>query len=104
MIKALTCTCCNFVGRGFQGQNQMTRPVGNSPSSSSSSSSRVLRLFGVNMECQPENDSGPSTPECSYNMPSTQGTETPHFYHHHEPSSYSSNPHPHLARQQPYYY
>ncbi|XP_061352736.1 B3 domain-containing protein At2g36080-like [Gastrolobium bilobum] len=94
-------------GSGSEGQNQRTRPVGNSSSSSSSSSSRVLRLFGVNMECQTEHDdSGPFTHECSYNsnnMPSIQGTDTHHFYHHHQPP-YSSNPHPHMVRHQPYYY
>ncbi|TKY53126.1 B3 domain-containing protein [Spatholobus suberectus] len=94
---------CLHAGRGSQGQSQRTRPVGNS--SSSSSSSRVLRLFGVNMECQTESDSGPSTPQCSYNssnMPSTQGTDTHrHFYHHHQPSP---NPPPHMVRHQPYYY
>ncbi|CAL0299425.1 unnamed protein product [Lupinus luteus] len=69
---------CLHSGRGSQGQNQRERPVRNI--SSSISSSRVLRLFGVNMECQPEYDSRPSTPECSYNMPSTQGTDTPQLY------------------------
>ncbi|XP_020206587.1 B3 domain-containing protein At2g36080 [Cajanus cajan] len=85
-------------GRGTQGQNQRTSP-----------SSRVLRLFGVNMECQAEHDSGPSTPQCSYNsnnMPTTQGTDTHHhhFYHHHHHHQPSSNPSPHMVRHQPYYY
>ncbi|RDX91810.1 B3 domain-containing protein, partial [Mucuna pruriens] len=90
-------------GKGSQGQKQRTRAVENS----SSSSSRVLRLFGVNMECQPEHDSGPSTPQCSYNsnnMPSTQGTDTHHFYHHHQQHQPPSNPPPHMVRHQPYYY
>ncbi|KAK7268049.1 hypothetical protein RIF29_20733 [Crotalaria pallida] len=95
---------CLHAGSGSQ--NQRARPVGNNSSSpNSSSSSRVLRLFGVNMECQPEDEpSGPSTPECSYNMPSTQGLDTLHFYHHLQPSHTSNNPHPHLVRQQQYYY
>ncbi|KAG5043931.1 hypothetical protein AAZX31_03G179000 [Glycine max] len=77
-------------GGGSQGQNETT-PGGNS---SSSGSGRVLRLFGVNMECQPDNhnDSQNSTPECSYT----------HLYHH-QTSSYSSssNPHHHMVPQQP---
>ncbi|KAK7337274.1 hypothetical protein VNO77_17839 [Canavalia gladiata] len=82
-------------GGGSQGQNE----TGNS--SSSSSSCRVLRLFGVNMKCQPDNDSETSTPECSYNiMSSTQGTLTQHLYH--QPSCSSPNPHHHMVRQQPY--
>ncbi|KAE9619576.1 hypothetical protein Lal_00049333 [Lupinus albus] len=52
----------NCLHAGSQGQNQR-RPMRNIYSS------RVLRLFGVNMECQPEYDSGPSEPECSYNIP-----------------------------------
>lgn len=91
---------CLHAGRGSQSQNQRTKPVGNS--SSSTSSSRVLRLFGVNMECQPEHDS--STPQCSYdsnnNMPLTQGTIDTYQYH--QPSN--SNSHPHVVRHQPYYY
>ncbi|KAK7278699.1 hypothetical protein RJT34_23735 [Clitoria ternatea] len=87
---------CLHAGRGSQSQKQMP----NSSSSSSSSSSRVLRLFGVNMECQTEHDdSGPSTTQCSsYNMPSTQDTDTHNFYHLHQPS-----PNP-MVRHQPYYY
>ncbi|KAK7392647.1 hypothetical protein VNO78_21091 [Psophocarpus tetragonolobus] len=89
---------CLHAGRGSQGQNQRTK---------NSSSSRVLRLFGVNMECQAEHDTGPSSPQCSYNssnMPSTQGTDSHHhFYHHHQPNS-SSNPPHHMVRHQPYYY
>ncbi|XP_061355181.1 B3 domain-containing protein At2g36080-like [Gastrolobium bilobum] len=78
-------------GGGSQGQSETTP----------GSSSRVLRLFGVNMECQPDNDSGTFTPQCSYNMSSTQGTPNHHFYHHHRPSYSSSNPHHHMLRQQP---
>ncbi|OIW11367.1 hypothetical protein TanjilG_19623 [Lupinus angustifolius] len=52
-------------GGSQEGQKQKTE-VGNS----SSSSSRVLRLFGVNMECEPQNDSETLS---SYNMSSTQG-------------------------------
>ncbi|KAG5052487.1 hypothetical protein JHK87_004685 [Glycine soja] len=97
--------------RGSQGQNQRTRPVGNS-SSSSSSSSRVLRLFGVNMECQPEHDdSGPSTPQCSYNtnniLPSTQGTDIHshlNFYQQQQTSNSKPPPHHMMIRHQPYYY
>lgn len=86
---------CLHAGRGSQGE----RTVGKSSSSSSSSSSRVLRLFGVNMECQPEHESGP---ECSYNMPSNEGTDTHHFFHHHQPPN--TNPHPHMVRHQSYYH
>ncbi|TKY61955.1 B3 domain-containing protein [Spatholobus suberectus] len=84
-------------GGGSQGQNETT-PLGNG------SSGRVLRLFGVNMECQPDNDSETSTPECSYTVSSTQGTLTHHLYHHHphQTSYSSSNPHRHMVRQQPY--
>ncbi|XP_019444233.1 PREDICTED: B3 domain-containing protein At2g36080-like [Lupinus angustifolius] len=84
-------------GGSQEGQKQKTE-VGNS----SSSSSRVLRLFGVNMECEPQNDSETLS---SYNMSSTQGTNTHHFYHHHnQPSNYSStsNPHHHIIHQQPH--
>ncbi|BAT96106.1 hypothetical protein LR48_Vigan02g065900 [Vigna angularis] len=81
---------CLHAGRGSQGQRERSIAEGNSPSSSSSS--RVLRLFGVNMECQTEHDSGPSTPQSSYNttnMPSTQGTQNHHhFYHRHQPYYY----------------
>ncbi|XP_019429225.1 PREDICTED: B3 domain-containing protein At2g36080-like isoform X2 [Lupinus angustifolius] len=92
---------CLHAGRRSEGQTQRAKPMRNISSSisTSSSNSRVLRLFGVNMECQPEYDSGPSTPECSYNMPLTQGPDTLQLYHHHQ--SYSSNPHPHLVSQQP---
>ncbi|XP_027349269.1 B3 domain-containing protein At2g36080-like [Abrus precatorius] len=92
-------------GSHCQGEKETTAG-GNSwslsSSSSSSSSCRVLRLFGVNMECQPHNDSQTSTPECSYNiMSSNQPTLTQHLYH--QPSySSSSNPHHHMLRQQPY--
>ncbi|XP_057440672.1 B3 domain-containing protein At2g36080 [Lotus japonicus] len=71
-------------GGGSQGQNhkEESAPGGNS------SGSKVLRLFGVNMECQ---------------LPDSQ---TQQFYHHHhqQPSSYSSpnNTHHHMLRQQPY--
>ncbi|KAL5067637.1 hypothetical protein RYX36_018524 [Vicia faba] len=90
---------CLHAGRVSQGQNQRTKPVGNS------SSSRVLRLFGVNMECQPEHEhehehDSSSTPQCSYdsnnnnnNMPLTQ---------YHQPNPSNSNPH--VVRHQPYYY
>ncbi|KAG4913557.1 hypothetical protein AAZX31_19G183500 [Glycine max] len=73
-------------GGGSQGQNETT-PGGNS------SSGRVLRLFGVNMECQPDNDndSQNSTHECSYT----------HLYHHQTSSYPSSNPHHHMLPQQP---
>ncbi|KEH24166.1 putative transcription factor B3-Domain family [Medicago truncatula] len=91
-------------GEGSQSQNTAT-PCGNS-----SSTSRVLRLFGVNMECQPDNnininninDSQTLSQDCSYNnMSSTQGTAIPQFYHHlhRQPPS---NPHHHMLRQQPY--
>ncbi|KAK7244863.1 hypothetical protein RIF29_39691 [Crotalaria pallida] len=80
-------------GSQQQGQSQRT-PVGNS------SSSRVLRLFGVNMECQPDNDSETLS---SYNMSSTQGAATHHFYHLDQPSySSNSNSHHHMLRQQPH--
>ncbi|XP_027934719.1 B3 domain-containing protein At2g36080-like [Vigna unguiculata] len=76
---------CLHAGQGSQGERERSVAEGNSPSSSSSS--RVLRLFGVNMEYQTEHDSGPSTPQCSYNttnMPSTQGTQN----HRHQPYYY----------------
>ncbi|CAK8544115.1 unnamed protein product [Lathyrus sativus] len=76
-------------GEGSQSQNT------NAPCGNNSSTSRVLRLFGVNMECQPDNDINDSeTPECSYNM--SQG---PQFYHllHRQPPS---NTHHHMLRQQ----
>ncbi|KAF7804266.1 B3 domain-containing protein [Senna tora] len=65
--------------------------------------SRVLRLFGVNMEWQPD-QSGSSIPECPY-MSSTQGTATQQhhqFYaaHYYHQPSYSSN---HMVRQQPHF-
>ncbi|KAL9332123.1 hypothetical protein ACSQ67_001733 [Phaseolus vulgaris] len=79
-------------GGGSQGQNQTT-PGGNS------SGGRVLRLFGVNMECQPHNDSQNSTPQCSYTLSSTLS-----HHHLHRQTSYSSsspNPHHHMLRQLP---
>ncbi|QCD98088.1 RAV-like factor [Vigna unguiculata] len=85
-------------GGGSQGQNQTT-PGGNS------SGGRVLRLFGVNMECQPDKDS-----QCSYTLSSTTTTTTTLSHHHHlhpqtsfssSSSSSSSNPHHHMLRQQP---
>ncbi|GAU16126.1 hypothetical protein TSUD_339970 [Trifolium subterraneum] len=107
-------TCCNMTGGGSESQNIST-PCGNN---SSSSTSRVLRLFGVNMECQPDNninininDSQTNfTPDnqCSYNnnnnissSTQTQGTAIPQFYHHlhRQPPS---NTHHHMLRQQPY--
>ncbi|KAG5003208.1 hypothetical protein AAZX31_10G071000 [Glycine max] len=100
---------CLHAGRGSQGQNQRMRPVGNN-SSSSSSSSRVLRLFGVDMECQPEHDdSGPSTPQCSYNsnnmLPSTQGTDHSHHnFYQQQPSNSNPSPHHMMVHHQPYYY
>ncbi|RDX75517.1 B3 domain-containing protein, partial [Mucuna pruriens] len=74
-------------GGGSQGQKETTLAGGNS------SSGKVLRLFGVNMECQPDHDSQTSTPECSY----TQTTLTHHLHHHPHQTSYSSsNPHHHM--------
>ncbi|KAI4300524.1 hypothetical protein L6164_033893 [Bauhinia variegata] len=74
---------CLHAGRGSQSQvESQTTPAGNS--------SRVLRLFGVNMECQEPQESGSSRPEYSY-MSSTRGTPTHHFYHHQ--ASYSPNTH-----------
>ncbi|KAL5060322.1 hypothetical protein RYX36_031926 [Vicia faba] len=76
-------------GEGSQSQNT------NAPCGNNSSTSRVLRLFGVNMECQPDNNiSDSEAAECSYNM--SQG---PQFYHHlhRQPPS---NTHHHMLRQQ----
>ncbi|KAI9076404.1 hypothetical protein K1719_028519 [Acacia pycnantha] len=60
------------------------------------SSSKVLRLFGVNMECQVEADeSGPSTSHNSSNVSSSSTLN--HFYHYDYPHlSYASIPHPHM--------
>ncbi|XP_015951424.1 B3 domain-containing protein At2g36080 isoform X2 [Arachis duranensis] len=86
---------------GSQGKNQRMRPVGNC----SSSSSKVLRLFGVNMECQTQHDddSQPSTTK-----EDTSNSDTHHFYHHnyyHQPSNNSHPNHNHmLPHQQSYYY
>ncbi|XP_045795898.1 B3 domain-containing protein At2g36080-like [Trifolium pratense] len=106
-------------GGGTESQNTSTGCGNNS----SSSTSRVLRLFGVNMECQPDNDNNinddsqtnftPDNNQCSYNnnnnnnnnisstTTTTQGTAIPQFYHHlhRQPPS---NPHHHMLRQQPY--
>ncbi|WVZ07425.1 hypothetical protein V8G54_020771 [Vigna mungo] len=90
-------------GGGSQGQNQTT-PGGNS------SGGRVLRLFGVNMECQPDKDSQNSTPQSSYTLSSTTTTTllSHHLLHPHttsfssSSSSSSSIPHHHhMLRQQP---
>ncbi|XP_058762823.1 B3 domain-containing protein At5g06250-like [Vicia villosa] len=88
---------CLHAGRVSQGQNQRTKPVGNS------SSSRVLRLFGVNMECQPqhehEHDSS-STPQCSYDSNNNDNNVPLTPYR--QPNTSNSNPH--VVRHQPYYY
>ncbi|KAK2418482.1 AP2/B3 transcriptional factor family protein [Trifolium repens] len=93
-------------GGGSESQDIST-PCGNN---SSSSTSRVLRLFGVNMECQPDNininDSQTNLTQpdnqCSYNNNNNNNNNNnPQFYHHlhHQPPS---NPHHHMLRQQPY--
>ncbi|MED6156550.1 hypothetical protein PIB30_015436 [Stylosanthes scabra] len=87
---------------GSQGKNQKMRGIGNC----SSSSSKVLRLFGVNMECQPQHDddSQPSTTTTN----SDNNTQNQFYYHnyYHQPSSNNSHPnHNHmLPHQQSYYY
>lgn len=89
-------TCYNITGRVSQEQNQRTKPVGNS------SSSRVLRLFGVNMECQPEHEhehDSSSTPQCSYD---TNNNNNMSLTQYHQPNTSNSNPH--VVRHQPYYY
>ncbi|XP_028795567.1 B3 domain-containing protein At2g36080-like [Neltuma alba] len=67
------------------------------------SSSKVLRLFGVNMECQAEPDeSGPSTSQHSSNVSSSSTHH--HFYQYEYPQpSYTSSPHRHMVRQQSYF-
>ncbi|XP_020233899.1 B3 domain-containing protein At2g36080 [Cajanus cajan] len=77
------------LGGGSQAQAQAQ----GQKETTAASSGRVLRLFGVNMECQPQpqphHDSQNSTPQCSYSF---------------SPYS-SSNPHPRhhmLHQQQPY--
>ncbi|KAI4348926.1 hypothetical protein L6164_009587 [Bauhinia variegata] len=98
---------CLHADRASQSQVdecQTTSPVGNS--------SRVLRLFGVNMECQEpdESVSGSSRSEYSY-LSSTQtqgqGTPTPtptptHQYFYHQQASYSPNPHIHTIYELPF--
>ncbi|XP_016184727.1 B3 domain-containing protein At2g36080-like isoform X1 [Arachis ipaensis] len=88
---------------GSQGKNQRMRPVGNC----SSSSSKVLRLFGVNMECQTQHDDDDSQPSTTKEGTSNSDT-THHFYHHnyyHQPSNNSHPNHNHmLPHQQSYYY
>ncbi|KAJ7976170.1 B3 domain-containing protein family [Quillaja saponaria] len=54
---------------------------------SSGSNSKILRLFGVNMECQAIEESEPSTPDCS--SMSNHGPAP----HHQQPST---NPHNHM--------
>ncbi|XP_057427943.1 B3 domain-containing protein At5g06250-like [Lotus japonicus] len=97
--------CLHAGTRGSQGERQRTRAMGNMSSSSpSSSSSRVLRLFGVNMECQAEHDD--SGPECSYNgdtVPMNQGTDTNHHFYQYSSNSHS-NSNPHMVPHQSYYY
>ncbi|XP_028784922.1 B3 domain-containing protein At2g36080-like [Neltuma alba] len=91
---------CLHAGVGLEEaeQNKTTSPAGNN------SSSRILRLFGVNMECQPD-ESGSSGPEYSYlSSTSSQGPAIPHHhfhgrYNHHQSASYYSN---HMVRQQPH--
>ncbi|KAL2345262.1 hypothetical protein Fmac_006547 [Flemingia macrophylla] len=57
----------------------------------SSGSGKVLRLFGVNMECQPHNHSTHTQPTL------THQTLAPY-----SPSNTHPHPHPHMLHQQPY--
>ncbi|XP_054780698.1 B3 domain-containing protein At2g36080-like [Prosopis cineraria] len=69
------------------------------------SSSKVLRLFGVNMECQAEPDeSGPSTSHNHSSNVSSSSSTHHHFYQYDYPQpSYASSPQPHMVRQQSYF-
>lgn len=71
-----------FTGSTPNQRRQTTVPVG---------SSRILRLFGVNLECQPE-ESEPSTPDSS--PLSNQGPTFQHSYNDglHQPAYSSSDP------------
>lgn len=66
--------CIVIAGSGVQSMSQTTSSVG---------SSKILRLFGVNLECQQQADheSEPSTPDgsSSLSMSSSQGP-TPHHH------------------------
>ncbi|KAK4272704.1 hypothetical protein QN277_021221 [Acacia crassicarpa] len=92
---------CLHAGVGLEAEQNKTTtsPPGNN------SSSRILRLFGVNMECQPD-ESGSSGPEYSYMSSMTssqQGIATQHHrlygLYNNQTASYYSN---HLVRQQPH--
>ncbi|OIW21393.1 hypothetical protein TanjilG_02560 [Lupinus angustifolius] len=75
-------------GGGSQQDQKQRTPMRNS------SNFRVLRLFGVNMECQTQNDSETLS---SYNMsPSTPSTTTHHLYHLSQPSYSSTSNHHYL--------
>ncbi|KAK9985888.1 hypothetical protein SO802_030839 [Lithocarpus litseifolius] len=66
-------------------ENQTT-PVGNS---------KILRLFGVNLKCQPEDESVPSTlPDHDHN----HAWSTYQHYYHHQHDYSSSVPHDHMMR------
>lgn len=65
-------------------ENQTT-PVGNS---------KILRLFGVNLECQPEDESVPSMqPDHDHNNASS----TYQHYYHHQHDYSSSVPHDYMV-------
>ena len=66
-----------FVTIGSTVQNQTTSVNGNS---------KILRLFGVNLECQPDNESEPSTPDGS--SMSSHGPAHHQFY---PPAYYSDH-------------
>ncbi|XP_054802001.1 B3 domain-containing protein At2g36080-like [Prosopis cineraria] len=88
---------CFHAGGGLEAErSKTTSPAENN------SSSKTLRLFGVNMECQPD-ESGSSGPEFSYmsSTSSSQGTAVQHHHiygHYNHQSAYYSN---HMVRQQP---
>ncbi|CAL0310538.1 unnamed protein product [Lupinus luteus] len=73
-------------GGGSQQDQKQRKPMRNT------SNCRVLRLFGVNMECKAENDSETLN---SYNMASKPSTTTQHLHHLSQPSYSSTSNHHH---------